>query len=91
MQQTLSKNSYCVYESEVQKYIIPELGEPKLWNMENYDYMKFVNSLTNKLERKTIRDIVTKLKSILFYAEDNYGLRIRTRRIKMLSQEQISA
>ena len=51
--------------------------------IEYYDYMNFVNKISTKIGTKTARDITTKLKQILCFAEDNYDLRIRIRKIKL--------
>ena len=51
--------------------------------IEYYDYMNFVNKISSKVGTKTARDITTKLKQILCFAEDKYDLRIRIRKIKL--------
>lgn len=84
----LRKQSYFVYKTAVYQYIIPNIGNVKLSEMEDYDYMDFVKKISAKdnprnINTKTARDVVVKLKSILFYAEDTYGLRIRTRKIEL--------
>lgn len=51
--------------------------------------MDFVNEISSKIQRKTARDITTKLKQILCFAEDEYDLRIRIRKIKLPKVESI--
>lgn len=79
----LSKFSYAVYKSEINRYIVPEIGTLKLVELENYDYTQFVTNLCMTLEPKTARDITSKLKAILCYTEDKYGVRIGIRKIKL--------
>jgi hypothetical protein len=45
--------------------------------------MNFVNKISSEVGTKTARDITTKLKQILCFAEDKYDLRIRIRKIKL--------
>lgn len=80
---TLSKHSFYVYKSEVDKYILPYLGKLNISEMEKYNYNEFIDTHYKKINIKFSRDIVTKLKSILYYAEDYYDLNFKTRKISL--------
>lgn len=45
--------------------------------LEKYDYLEFIDELNQYYAPKTVRDILVKLKSILYYAQDEYDLKVK--------------
>lgn len=73
----LTKTSYYVYRSEMNKYLVSKLEPLSINELQKYDYKKFVDKISKEVNKKTARDITSKLKSILYYAEDNYDLNLK--------------
>ena len=72
----------------IKKYLITELGDDTLENMDNRHYNEYVDDLLQELSTKTVRDILVILKSILDYANENYGCHIKIMQIKVPKVEQ---
>ena len=68
----IKQSTYANYMYLINRYLIPELRGLSLKDLESYDFNKTIRNWIENLSSKTIRDIVTVLKSILRYAEDNY-------------------
>lgn len=71
---SVRESTFARYQMIIQKHVLPELGKYTLEEISS----SVVNSYTcRKLEEistKTVRDICTILKSVLHYAEKEYGL-----------------
>ena len=71
---SVRESTFARYQMIIQKHVLPELGKYTLEEISS----SVVNSYTcRKLEEistKTVRDICTILKSVLRYAEKEYGL-----------------
>ena len=71
---SVRESTFARYQMIIQKHVLPELGKYPLEEISS----SVVNSYTcRKLEEistKTVRDICTILKSVLRYAEKEYGL-----------------
>ena len=78
---TIKKSSYSNYEYMINKYLRPYLKEKKIMELERYNFNELINELNLELSPKTVRDIICILKSILNYVEDEYGGKIKTKKI----------
>ena len=89
---TIKKSSYSNYEYMINKYLRPYLQEKKMIELEKYDFNELIKELTLELSPKTVRDIICVLKSILHYMENEYNIKIKTRKIvaPKLNKEDIS-
>ena len=72
----VKESSYSNYYYVIRKYLIVELGDDTLENMESRNYNEYIDELAQELSTKTVRDILVILKSILEYANENYGCHI---------------
>lgn len=84
----VKESSYSNYSYMIRKYLIAELGDDTLENMDNRNYNEYVDELVQELSTKTVRDILVILKSILDYANENYGCHIKIKQIKVPKVEQ---
>lgn len=73
----VKKSTYLIYKYMVEKYINPELGDIRIKELEEYDFTDYIGNLSEKLAPKTIKDILTVLKSILYYIEGKYNIKIK--------------
>ena len=78
---TIKKSSYSNYEYMINKYLRPYLQDKKIIELEKYDFNELINELNLELSPKTVRDIICILKSILNYVEDEYGGKIKNKKI----------
>ncbi len=72
----IKEPTYRLYEYRIQKYLKDYFNE-SLEELENFNYNLFINELLKKYKIKTVRDIITILKSILKYAERKYDLNFK--------------
>lgn len=74
----IKQSTYANYMYLINRYLMPELKELSIQDLEVYDFNKFIKRWLEILSSKTIRDIIAVLKSILRYAEntDMYDLYI---------------
>ena len=84
----LKKNSvkistYSKYSYTVNKYIIPKFNKISLSNMKNYDFNQFISELEERqnLSEKTIKDIMCVLKAIACYAEEEYDIIFKKKKV----------
>lgn len=70
----IKESTYSNYTFKMNKYLRKEFGEKSLYELLSYDMNKYVEKLQLKFSSKTIRDIMTVLKSILRYAERKYDI-----------------
>lgn len=78
---TVKKSTYANYKYGIEKYLLPHFESFTIKALENYDFSEFVNKLSHDYASKTVRDIITKLKSILYYMQDEYGAKIKIKKI----------
>lgn len=77
----IKKSTYANYAYAVEKYLLPEFKKCSLKRLEKYDFMELVDKLNKDYSPKTVRDILTKLKSILYYAQNEYEVNIKFNKI----------
>lgn len=70
--QTVKQSTYYHYNYVISKYILPEFNNMTLNYLEKYNFNKYVEKLSFNLSVKTVRDIVSVLKSILQYGERKF-------------------
>lgn len=78
----IKESTYSNYAYTTRKYLIPTFKNLTIKELERYDYSTFVEKLVENLSPKTTEDIVIKLKSILNYANEEYGANIPEKKIK---------
>lgn len=78
---TVKQSTYCNYKFIIEKYLNPNLEGLNLKKLEKYNYNKLIQEYSKKLSKKTIRDIVNVLKSILLYVSVHYNLTINIKNI----------
>lgn len=78
---TIKQSTYCNYKFIIEKYLNPNLANLNLRKIENYNYNKLIQEYSRGLSKKTTKDIVNVLKSILLYVSVHYNLTINTRNI----------
>lgn len=78
---TIKESSYANYSYTIKKYLIPQLHGLNLYQLERNDYNSFIDDLLQNLEPKTVKDIIVKLKSILYYAEIEYNCNMKFKKI----------
>ena len=71
---SIKQSTYANYRYLITKYLMPELQEMSLKELESYNFNEFIRSRIEELSTKTIRDIVAVLKSVLKFAELNYNI-----------------
>lgn len=76
-------STYSNYLYSINTYLIKNLKNYSLKDLENLNYIEFINFLGKNLSSKTLKDIITKLKSILAYANSTYGSNINIKEIKV--------
>lgn len=76
-------STYSKYCYTVNKYILPKFNKKSLSKMKYYDFNEFVIELKEKqnLSAKTIKDILCVLKAITFYAEEEYEIIFKKKKI----------
>lgn len=71
----IKQSTYANYMYLINRYLMPELKELSIQDLEVYDFNKFIKRWLEILSSKTIRDIIAVLKSILRYTENNYKMK----------------
>ncbi len=79
---SIKESTYYHYIYFLNKYILPTMENVKLKELEDYNYNNFIIKLAEDLSAKTIRDLICILKSILYYANEEYKLNINIKKIK---------
>ena len=82
----IKQSTYSNYEYMIKKYLIPHLQGKKINQLEKVDFNQVVESLNYKLSPKTVRDIVSILKSISFFIEGEYSCKLKMSKIKYPKQ-----
>ena len=76
------KESTCSkYEYMINKYLNPRLKGMSIRKLQKYDFNEMVLELMENLSTKSIRDILSILKAILYYANDEYECNFKIKRI----------
>lgn len=70
---SIKQSTYANYKYIINKYLMPELQEVNLKQLESYNFNEFIRSKIEELSSKTIRDIIAVLKAVLKFAETNYN------------------
>lgn len=83
----IKKSTYCRYRYVITKYLSESFNDIYLWELENFDFNAFSDSILEKYTVKTVRDIVVEFKAILKYAERRYGFDFK---IDLISMPRIS-
>lgn len=76
----IKKSTYSNYKYSINKYLMPKLRKCTLKALEKYNFIELVDELNQEYAPKTVRDILSKLKAILYYAQDEYGIEIKTKK-----------
>lgn len=76
-------STYAVYNSVVSSHIGPHLSRLKLSQITSEKLQKLISLKLNSLSVKTVRDIITILKSIFFMAEAVYAVKNPMKEIKL--------
>lgn len=82
---SIKKSTYGNYLYIIEKYLNTKFGEKNVEKIINYN--DFVQELSNRLSPKTIRDITNVLKAILAYYEEEYGVKLNKKKIRLPKQE----
>lgn len=77
----VKESTYYNYLFCLEKYLYPKFENVCIANIN--DYNDLIDELSEKLSPKTVRDIVSKLKSILKYYEDEYDVNLRIKRMSL--------
>ena len=86
---SIKKSTYYNYKFIIEKYINKKFGEQNIEKVK--DYNQYIQELMNRLSSKTIRDIMSVLKAILkYYEEENdYKLKFKRMNIPKLEKKEI--
>ncbi len=69
---SVKDSTYFRYQYIIKRYIIPNFQDEKLYILEDCDFNRFIDNLMQRLSKKTIKDVIIVLKSMLRYAESKY-------------------
>ena len=88
---TVKQSTYSNYRYAIKKYLFPQFERFTIKSLENYNFNEFIDELNQDYAPKTVRDILTKLKSILYYMQDEYEANIKIHKIvgPRLNQEPV--
>ena len=70
---TLKESTYFRYIYMINQYIFPHFEDIKMKELETYDLNIFVAQLMGTLKPTSIKNVISLLKSILYYSEKRYG------------------
>lgn len=70
---SLKESTYFRYIYMINQYILPNFRNKKMIEFENYDFNIFIAELMKTLRPTSIRNVVSLLKSILYYGYKKYG------------------
>ena len=79
----IKRSTYANYSYNITKYLIPELKNLNLKNLEEYDFNCLIEKLKQRLSPKTVKDILCNLKAILYFLEEEYDCKINIKKITM--------
>ena len=86
---TVKSSTYYNYLYSVEKYLYPKFAGKDITKIDNYN--EFIDELSDTLAPKTVKDIVTKLKEILRYYEEENNTELKIKKISSpkLSKKEI--
>lgn len=70
----VKQSTYLNYKFIINKHLQSNFGDKTLEYFKSYDLNEFIDNLKQSLVNKTIRDIISVLKSILRYSERKYDM-----------------
>ena len=82
---SVKESTYYNYMFIIEKYLKEKYENKKIEELINFNDL--VQELSQKLSSKTIRDIINVLKAIIKYYEEEYGININYRKIRVLKLE----
>ena len=74
---TIKESSYLNYKFTINTKFIDEFGNKSILYLLSYNFNTFVTKLMENHSSKTVKDIITILKSILKYAEIKYDVNFK--------------
>lgn len=78
---TVKKSTYYNYSYSVEKYLYPKFADQDITQIK--DYNDFIEKLTDTLAPKTVRDIITKLKEIINFYEEEHNTKINVKKMSL--------
>ena len=78
---TVKKSTYYNYSYSVEKYLYPKFADQDITQIK--DYNDFIEKLTDTLAPKTVRDIITKLKEIINFYEEEHNTKLNIKKMSL--------
>ena len=78
---TVKKSTYYNYSYSVEKYLYPRFADQDITKIK--DYNDFIEKLTDTLAPKTVRDIITKLKEIINFYEEEHNTKLNIKKMSL--------
>lgn len=78
---SIKESTYYNYMSNIENHLKPYFRSIKMGEILSYN--DFIHKLSQKLSSKTIRDIITILKSIIKYYEDEYNCKLEIKKANL--------
>lgn len=77
----IKESTFSTYQYSIYKYIMPELQEKTIADLQKYNFNELVKGLNEELSAKTVKDIICILKSILHYIEEEFNCDFKIKKI----------
>lgn len=81
----VKESTYYNYVINIEKHLKPYFKNTKIENIVNYNGL--IHQLTEEKSTKTVRDIITILKAILKYYEEEYSCNLKIKKVSIPKQE----
>ncbi len=78
---TVKKSTYYNYSYSVEKYLYPKFADQDITQIK--DHNDFIEKLTDTLAPKTVRDIITKLKEIINFYEEEHNTKLNIKKMSL--------
>ena len=78
---TVKNSTYYYYSYSVEKYLYPKFADQDITQIK--DYNDFIEKLTDTLAPKTVRDIITKLKEIINFYEEEHNTKLNIKKMSL--------
>ena len=78
---TVKKSTYYNYSYSVEKYLYPKFADQDITQIKVYN--DFIEKLTDTLAPKTVRDIITKLKEIINFYEEEHNTKLNIKKMSL--------
>lgn len=78
---TVKKSTYYNYSYSVEKYLYLKFADQDITQIK--DYNDFIEKLTDTLAPKTVRDIITKLKEIINFYEEEHNTKLNIKKMSL--------